>query len=158
MPDVGWVLAGLVLALGVAALLFFDERKAALERSLVRELREVQMVNQELWDGLGPERYKEIVSIYVRMRETYVRANFIIDFWNKAGRAYAKRSVNRRRFIRKVAAKCDGLWRDYSDLIGYLQQCEPQRIAGWRRLEGAAARELSRTMKQIEKIKTPKAA
>ena len=158
VPDVGWVLAGLVLALGVASMLFIDERKAALERSLLRELREVQMVNQDLWDGLGPERYKEIVSIYVRMRETYVRANFIIDFWNKAGRAYGKRSINRRRFIRKVAAKCDGLWRDYSDLIGYLQQCEPQRIVGWRRIQTAAARELARSMKQIEKIKAPKAA
>jgi hypothetical protein len=146
------------LALGVASMLFFDERKAALERSLLRELREVQMVNQDLWDGLGPERYKEIVSIYVRMRETYVRANFIIDFWNKAGRAYGKRQINRQRFIRKVAPKCDGLWRDFGDLIGYLQQCEPQRIGGWRRIEAASVRELARTMKQIEKIKTQKAA
>jgi hypothetical protein len=158
VPDVGWVLAGLVLALGVAVSLLIDERKAALERSLLRELREVQAVNQELWDGLGPERYKEIVSIYVRMRETYVRANFIIEFWNKAGKAYADRRVNRARFIKRVAAKCDGLWRDYSDLVGYLQQCDPQRIAGWRRLQRAAGRELERTLKQIEKIKTPKAA
>jgi hypothetical protein len=146
------------LALGVAVSLLIDERKAALERSLLRELREVQAVNQELWDGLGPERYKEIVSIYVRMRETYVRANFIIEFWNKAGKAYADRRVNRARFIKRVAAKCDGLWRDYSDLVGYLQQCDPQRIAGWRRLQRAAGRELERTLKQIEKIKTPKAA
>jgi len=158
VPDVGWVLAGLVLALCVAALLLVDEQKAALERSLLRELREVQAVSQDLWDGLGPERYKEIVSVYVRMRETYVRANFIIDFWNKAGRAYAKRKINRARFMRRVAAKCDGFWRDYSDLVGYLQQCDPQRIAGWRRLQAAAVRELDRKIKEIEKIKAPRAA
>lgn len=158
MPDVGWVLAGLVLALCVAVLLLLDEQRAALERSLFREFREVQAVSQELWDGLGPERYKEIVSIYVRMRETYVRANFVFEFWNKAGRAYAKRKVNRKRFMRRMAAKCDGYWRDYGDLVGYLQQCDPQRIAGWRRLQAAAARELDRKIKEIEKVKPRRAA
>ena len=158
LPDVGWVLAGLGLTLCVAVLLLIDERKAILERALVRELREVQAVSQELWDGLGPERYNEIVSIYVRMRETYVRANFVIEYWDRAGRLYTSRRVNRKRFIRRVAAKCDGFWRDYSDLVGYLQQCDPQRIAGWRRLHASAARELERKIKEIEGINTRRAA
>ena len=158
LPDVGWVLAGLGLTLGVAVLLLIDERKAILERGLVRELREVQAVSQELWDGLGPERYHEIVSVYVRMRETYVRANFVVEYWDRAGRLYAGRRVNRKRFIRRIAAKCDGFWRDYSDLVGYLQQCDPQRIAGWRRLQGAATHELDRKIKEIEGVRTPRAA
>lgn len=158
LPDVGWVLAGLGLTLCVAVLLLIDERKANLERSVVRELREVQAVSQELWDGLGPERYNEIVSIYVRMRETYVRANFVIEYWDRVGHHYVTRRVNRKRLIRRLAAKCDGFWRDYSDLVGYLQQCDPQRIAGWRRLQAAAARELERKIKEIEAVKTRRAA
>jgi hypothetical protein len=157
-PDMGWILAALALTLTVAVAMLLDERRANAERALYKELREVQAVSQGLWDSLGPDRYGELVSLYLRRGDEFARATFVIEFWDRAAEAYARRKVNRRRFMARIAPKCDGFWRDYADLIVFLAQNEPSRIAGWRRLHGAAIRQLDRNFKCIERIGPRKAA
>lgn len=157
-PDMGWILAALGLTLVVAVVLLRDEQKSMVERALYKDLREVQEISQGLWDSLGPERYGDLVLLYLRRGDEFARASFVLDFWERAGRAYQKRQVNRRRFIARIAPKCDGYWRDYADLIAFVAQENPNRIAAWRRLHFAAVRQLDRNFKRIEKIGSRRAA
>lgn len=158
MGDVGYILVALGIALFVAVALLRDEQKSLVERALYKELREVQTISEGLWDSLGPDRYGELVTLYIGREDVFARAAFVLDFWDRAGRAYLRRRVNRARFIARVAAKCDGFWRDYADLIAFMAQQEPDRVAAWRRLENAALRQLDRDFKKIEKIGPRKAA
>jgi hypothetical protein len=158
ISEVGWTLTALGLALLVAIALVRDERRAGAERALVQELRDVQAFSAELWDALGPHHYREIVAAYLGRREIFVRANYVLDFWDRAARAYLRGEVNRRRFLPRVAAKCDACWREYIDLIKMLDDQEPQRVAAWRRLRAAAVRHLHGGEKPKEKIKTSRAA
>ena len=156
--EVGWTLTALGLALFVALALLRDERKAAHERALATELRDVLAFSAELWDALGPHHYRELVPAYLGRREIFVRANYVIDFWDRAARAYLRGDVNRRRFIARVAAKCDMCWREYLDLIKLMDEQEPQRVAAWRRLRTAAVRHLHGAVKEKDKVKTSRAA
>jgi len=156
--DIGWILLALAAALAVAVALVRDEQRLSVERALYKELRDVQAVSQSLWDSLGPERYDELVPRYLRRGEEFTRVSFILDFWERAARAYQRRRVNRRRFIAKVAPKCDGFWRDYADLITFMAQAEPDRIAAWRRLHLASLRQLDRNFKRLERVDPRKAA
>jgi len=157
-PDMGWILVALALTLTVALALLRDEQKLVVERGFYKELREVQEVSQGLWDSLGPEHYSDLVLLFLRRGDEFARASFVLDFWERAGRAYLRRRVNRRRFIARIAPKCDGFWRDYADLIAYVAQENPNRIAAWRQLHFAAVRQLDRNFKRIEKIGSRKAA
>lgn len=157
-PDIAWILAALAVTLLVALALLSDERKSLAERTLYKQLREVQVVSQGLWDSLGPERYSELVLLYMRRGEEFARASFVLDFWDRAGRAYLLRRVNRRRFIARIAPKCDGFWRDYADLVAHVGQEEPDRIVAWRRLHHAAIRQLDRDFKRIERTRPRRAA
>ncbi|MGH7684064.1 MAG: hypothetical protein ACREMT_06955 [Vulcanimicrobiaceae bacterium] len=158
MGDVGYILVALGIALLVAVALLRDEQKSLVERALYKELREVQGVSEGLWDSLGPDRYGELVTLYIGRSDVFSRAAYVLDFWDRAGRAYMGRRVNRVRFVAKIAPKCDGFWRDYADLIAFMAQQEPDRIAAWRRLQRAALRHLDRDFKKLEKIAPRKAA
>ena len=157
-PDMLSILAALAVTLTVALAMLRDEQRSIAERALYKELREVQQVSLGLWDSLGPDRYGELVSLYLQRGDEFSRAAFVVDFWERAAVAYGRGKVNRRRFIARIAPKCDGFWRDYADLIAYLAQNEPARIAGWRRLHFAAIRQLDRNFKRIERIGPRKAA
>lgn len=158
ISEVGWTLAALGLALLVALALLRDERKAALERSLSSELRDVQTFSGELWDTLGPQHYRELVPAYLARREIFVRANYVIEFWDRAARAYLGGRVNRKRFVARVAVRCDACWREYAGLIAYIAEEEPQRVAAWRRLRAASLRHLHGSSKQKDKVAARRAA
>jgi hypothetical protein len=158
MGDVGWILVALGIALIVAVALLRDEQKSLVERALYKELREVQAVSEGLWDSLGPDRYGELVNLYIGRDDVFARAAYVLGFWDRAGRAYLHRRVNRARFIARIAPKCDGFWRDYADLIAFMAQQEPDRVAAWRRLQNAALRQLDRNFKRLEKIGPRRAA
>jgi hypothetical protein len=149
-PDVIWIVAALGVALLVALGLLVDEQKAALERALLRELREVQSLSEELWDALGPGRYRELVSAYGRRREIFVRADLVVDYWDRAARAFLSGKVNRKRFLARIAPRCESFWRDYAALIAHLDDGEPQRVRAWRRLHRAAASRLGGSRRPAE--------
>jgi hypothetical protein len=157
-PDMLLILIALAVSLTVAVSMLRDEQRSIAERTLYKELREVQSVSQGLWDSLGPDRYGELVSLYLRRGDEFARAAFVLDFWERAALAYQRGKVNRGRFMARIAPKCDGFWRDYADLIAFLTQNEPARIAGWRRLHAAAIRQLDRNFKRLERIGPRRAA
>ena len=152
--EIGWVLAGLGLGVFVLLQILRDRRKVLREETLWKELRDVELVNRELWDALGPEHYAQLVYFYLRGRETLVRADFVFGFWEKAARSYAKGLVNRRRFRDRFAPKCTGYWTDYADLIRHFAVKEPARIAAWRRLNRDCSRHVERELRRIERVKT----
>ena len=151
--EIGWVLAGLALGVFVLRQVLRDRRKVLREETLRQELHDVELVNRELWDALGPEHYAQLVYFYQRGRETQVRADFVFAFWEKAARWYEKGLVSRRRFRARLAPKCTGYWQDYADLIRHFAVKEPARIAAWRRLNRDCARHVERELRRLERIK-----
>jgi hypothetical protein len=126
--------------------------QADVEATLIAELSGVTQVGSDLWSALGERNYKEIVRFYIERPVTRSRADFVLDYWNKAARMYVEGHLNRRRFLARVAPHCHIAWNDFSDLLKYFQTTQPERIAHFRKMHIDAARYIARNQSRLDKL------
>lgn len=128
--------------------------QAELETKLVSELASIVQCSQDLWAGLGPTRYGDVLMYYHRGGLTHKRVDIVLDYWSKVGCSYADKHVNRKRFLPRIAPACNGAWEDLDKVIEYFDISQPSRIADFKRLQKDVARYIGKNRKRLNRMAT----
>lgn len=156
----GPLLATFCVAAGISVPFLYtvsrNRRKAQLEQTdmeatLLKELHDTNAVQKELWTALGPQRYAQILDLYIKRDVTRARANAVFDYWNRVGRMYAEKRVNRKRFLARIAPDCNATWNNFTLLIEYFEVTQPARIADFKALQKIVAREIERNRQRLDR-------